>query len=409
MTHHALRNTMIPLVTMIGLTLPTLLSGAVILEQIFTWPGMGRLLFESIRERDYPTIMGLVLMFSVLTLIGQLLADILYAIVDPRVTLFVASHVSVGTHRAATRTRSETDPNADERRRHRTCSARQARQIARLLERGLAPLSSPQAVDGALMFVLFMALVALFAPAIAGTRPIVCKYKGHIYFPRSVISTRLGKPDLLPRQVPPHLPRESESQGSRELGHLAAGLSRSLPPRARRRMARPARQPRGDQGFPNRYNSFGTTQSGRRRFRRRWCTARRSRCLVGFVSMGIAAAIGIVVGASAGYFGGWIDMLLSRTIEVVMCVPTLVLILALLAILEKPTIWHMMAMLGCTGWTSIARLARANSSSSARAEFVTAARAWAADAPADHLSALSCPTRSRRCWCRSVSALPPRS
>lgn len=86
MIHHALRNTLIPLVTLLGLTLPALLSGAVILEQIFSWPGMGRLLFESIRERDYPTIMGLTLMFSILTLAGQLLADVLYSLIDPRVT-----------------------------------------------------------------------------------------------------------------------------------------------------------------------------------------------------------------------------------------------------------------------------------------------------------------------------------
>jgi peptide/nickel transport system permease protein len=84
--HHAFRNTLIPFVTLIGLTLPHLLSGAVILEQIFTWPGMGRLFFESIGRRDYDTIMGLTLMFSVLTLLGQLLADVLYAVVDPRVT-----------------------------------------------------------------------------------------------------------------------------------------------------------------------------------------------------------------------------------------------------------------------------------------------------------------------------------
>lgn len=83
---HAFRNTLIPLVTMVGLTLPSLLSGAVILEQIFSWPGMGNLFFEAIRERDYPTIMGLVLMFSALTLLGQLLADVLYAVVDPRVS-----------------------------------------------------------------------------------------------------------------------------------------------------------------------------------------------------------------------------------------------------------------------------------------------------------------------------------
>jgi peptide/nickel transport system permease protein len=84
--HHAFRNTLIPFVTMLGLSLPLILSGAIILEQIFTWPGMGRLFFESIREYDYPTIMGLVLLFSTLTLMGQLLADILYAVVDPRVT-----------------------------------------------------------------------------------------------------------------------------------------------------------------------------------------------------------------------------------------------------------------------------------------------------------------------------------
>jgi peptide/nickel transport system permease protein len=83
---HAFRNTLIPLVTLIGLTLPSLLSGAIILEMIFNWPGMGTLFFESLRERDYPTIMGLTLMFSVLTLAGQLIADILYSVVDPRVT-----------------------------------------------------------------------------------------------------------------------------------------------------------------------------------------------------------------------------------------------------------------------------------------------------------------------------------
>ncbi len=83
---HAFRNTLIPFVTLIGLTLPSLLSGAIILEQIFNWPGMGQLFFESITYRDYPVIMGLTLMFSVLTLAGQLLADILYALVDPRIT-----------------------------------------------------------------------------------------------------------------------------------------------------------------------------------------------------------------------------------------------------------------------------------------------------------------------------------
>jgi peptide/nickel transport system permease protein len=84
--HHAFRNTLIPLVTLFGLTLPALLSGAVILEQIFAWPGIGQLFFESISQRDYDTLMGLTLLFSVMALAGQLLADVLYAVVDPRVS-----------------------------------------------------------------------------------------------------------------------------------------------------------------------------------------------------------------------------------------------------------------------------------------------------------------------------------
>ena len=86
LTHHAFRNTMIPFVTLIGLTLPSLLGGSIVLEQIFNWPGMGLLFLESIHARDYPVIMALTLIFSILTLLGQLLADILYAFVDPRVT-----------------------------------------------------------------------------------------------------------------------------------------------------------------------------------------------------------------------------------------------------------------------------------------------------------------------------------
>ncbi len=83
---HAFRNTLIPLVTLIGLTMPYLISGSIILEQVFDWPGMGRMYFESISTRDYPLIMGLTLLFSVVALLGQLVADVLYAVVDPRVT-----------------------------------------------------------------------------------------------------------------------------------------------------------------------------------------------------------------------------------------------------------------------------------------------------------------------------------
>ncbi len=83
---HAFRNTMIPFVTQIGLSLPGLLGGSIILEQIFAWPGMGQEFISAITFKDIPMVMGLVMMFGVLTIAGQLLADILYAWVDPRVT-----------------------------------------------------------------------------------------------------------------------------------------------------------------------------------------------------------------------------------------------------------------------------------------------------------------------------------
>ncbi len=82
---HALRNALIPIVTMFGLLLPVLMSGSVIFETIFSWPGMGRLAYNAIMSRDYPVVMGVGVIMAVLTLIGNLLADIGYAAVDPRI------------------------------------------------------------------------------------------------------------------------------------------------------------------------------------------------------------------------------------------------------------------------------------------------------------------------------------
>jgi peptide/nickel transport system permease protein len=84
---HALRNALLPLITMLGLMIPRLFAGVVIIEQIFQWPGMGRLAIEAILSRDYPVLMGLTLSSAVAVLLGNLLADILYAMADPRIRL----------------------------------------------------------------------------------------------------------------------------------------------------------------------------------------------------------------------------------------------------------------------------------------------------------------------------------
>lgn len=84
---HALRNALLPFVTMFGLLLPGLISGSVIFEQIFAWPGLGLLGYESILARDFPMILTLNFIAAVLTLAGILISDILYALVDPRIRL----------------------------------------------------------------------------------------------------------------------------------------------------------------------------------------------------------------------------------------------------------------------------------------------------------------------------------
>jgi peptide/nickel transport system permease protein len=82
---HALRNALIPLVTLAGLQLPLVFSGALVTETIFTWPGMGRLFVDSIGYRDYPVLMGILMFTALLVVCGNLAADLVYAAIDPRV------------------------------------------------------------------------------------------------------------------------------------------------------------------------------------------------------------------------------------------------------------------------------------------------------------------------------------
>ncbi len=84
---HALRNALLPFVTMFGLILPGLIGGSVIIESIFSWPGMGRMAYEAILARDYPVILTLNFITAVLVLVGTLISDLLYMAVDPRIKL----------------------------------------------------------------------------------------------------------------------------------------------------------------------------------------------------------------------------------------------------------------------------------------------------------------------------------
>ncbi len=123
---------------------------------------------------------------------------------------------------------------------------------------------------------------------------------------------------------------------------------------------------------PNTKHWLGTDQLGRDVLSRMIWGSRIS-LLVGFVSIGIASFIGTILGAIAGYYGGWIDNLIMRFVDIMLCFPTFFLILAVIAVLE-PSIWNIMIVIGVTGWMGVARLVRAEFLSLMDREFVLAAK-----------------------------------
>jgi peptide/nickel transport system permease protein len=124
---------------------------------------------------------------------------------------------------------------------------------------------------------------------------------------------------------------------------------------------------------PNWQHLMGTDDLGRDVLTRILYGSRIS-LLVGFVAVGIATSIGILVGAVAGYYGRWVDGLSMRLVDIMLCFPTFFLILAVIAFLE-PSIWNIMIVIGLTSWMGVARLVRAEFLSLREREFVQAARA----------------------------------
>jgi len=86
-TRHALRNGLLPVATFLGPSIGTLLAGSVIIEQVFQWPGMGKLIIDAVFQRDYPLVMGTVVVASIMFILGLLLSDLMYVLLDPRIRL----------------------------------------------------------------------------------------------------------------------------------------------------------------------------------------------------------------------------------------------------------------------------------------------------------------------------------
>ena len=227
----------------------------------------------------------------------------------------------------------------------------------------------------ALSFVVFLTIVAIFAPAIAGTKPVICYYKNQLYMPcLGYFDRSLEAPIFTKDKFRGTYPKNLQEKDPKSWAIWP--LIFQDPYRRVRENEWPGRpaNPSRDQGHPTLNNLFGTDQYGVDIFAK-MVHGTTIALLVGFVSMGIAGSVGIFIGAIGGYFGGWVDSLTSRLTEVVLCIPTLVLILAIVAVVEKPTIWKTMAIIGATGWTGIARLTRAEFLRLKQTEFVMSARA----------------------------------
>ncbi|MFN7972322.1 MAG: ABC transporter permease [Acidobacteriota bacterium] len=202
-----------------------------------------------------------------------------------------------------------------------------------------------------LAVVSLLLLVGFFAPILASSLPLLCRYDGKLYAPaaKDLFAANLPWGRKLVKQSPPFnlVTFDFGRRNKPERGDWAIATP---VPHGPTRTSSDILQP------PTPAHYLGTDEVGRDVLARMIHGARVS-MLVGFVAVGISAAIGIVLGSIAGYAGGAADVSISRLVEIVQCFPVFFLILSIMAWLS-PSIWNVMIVIGITSWTSIGRYVR---------------------------------------------------
>lgn len=193
-------------------------------------------------------------------------------------------------------------------------------------------------------------VVAFLAPILANEHPLACRYQGKIYAPalQELTWSIPGMRQLLPKAGPFGLVTfDFKRRMEPERGDWAVWTPvRFGPLKTSTRTLEP----------PSREHWLGTDEVGRDLLARMVYGARVS-MMVGFVSIGISTVLGLIVGSLAGYFGSWVDISVSRLIEVVICFPVFFLILTIMS-WREPSIWNVMIAIGLVSWTSPARYVR---------------------------------------------------
>ncbi|MFZ0928692.1 MAG: ABC transporter permease [Syntrophobacteraceae bacterium] len=216
-----------------------------------------------------------------------------------------------------------------------------------------------------LWITIFLVFVAIFAPLLANDKPIVFYHQGNVYFPVFSGADKVGP--FVWRDMKKKAPFVYQHVTGKENAIAIWPLVKYSPTEYNLlEYLAP----------PDSRHWFGTDDSGRDVLSRMIYGARIS-LSVGFVAVGIALIIGIWLGAMAGYFGGWIDMVISRAIEIMLTIPTFFLIIAIIAFLP-PSIYNIMVVIGLTGWTGVARFVRAEFLKLKQLDFITALRALGA-------------------------------
>ncbi len=218
--------------------------------------------------------------------------------------------------------------------------------------------------------VAFLMAVAFFAPILANGHPLLCKYDGKIYAPalHELLWNVPGGKQLIPKPKPFSLVTFDFDRRMRpDRGDWAVYTPVPYSPNS---TSRHTLEP------PSRAHWLGTDEVGRDVLARMIYGARVS-MLVGFVSVGISTLIGLVLGSLAGYFGGAIDIVISRIIEVVICFPVFFFILSIMAWFD-PNIWNVMIIIGLTRWTGSARYVRGEFIRLRETDFSVAAEALGA-------------------------------